>query len=93
MDVREIEKLAQLARIELGDAEKKDLLKDIEEILGFVNQLESVDVSQDGENRIGVPHNVMREDKDPHESGIHTGALLNEAPDHKDGYIKVKKIL
>lgn len=35
----------------------------------------------------------MREDAEPHETGIYTKELLNEAPSVKDGYIEVKKII
>ncbi len=35
----------------------------------------------------------MREDAFPHESGIHTEALLNNAPEREGMFLKVKKIL
>ena len=37
--------------------------------------------------------NVMREDANPHESGIYTEKMLEQAPAREGNYIKVKKIL
>ncbi|MCH7756645.1 hypothetical protein IIC45_00975, partial [Patescibacteria group bacterium] len=37
--------------------------------------------------------NVMREDKDPHESGVFTDVLLEAMPKEEKGFLKVKKIL
>lgn len=93
MEIKDIENLAELARIELAENEKQSLLNDIEEILSFVDQVQEVEVDMSAEGRIGTPHNVMREDGEPHEKGIYTDTLLKAAPKTKDGYIKVKNIL
>lgn len=93
MEIKDIESLAALARIELTEDEKQSLLKDIEEILSFVDQVQEVDVDMSAEGRLGIPHNVMREDGEPHEKGVYTRALLKAAPRTKDGYVKVKNIL
>lgn len=93
MEIKDIEALASLARIGLTDEEKKDLLKDAEEILTFVGKVQEVEVDMSAEERLGVPHNVMRDDTDPHETGVYTKALLEAAPNVEDGYLKVKKIL
>ena len=37
--------------------------------------------------------NVVREDINPSEPGLNTEKILQEAPETKDGYIKVKKVL
>ena len=42
MEIEDIEELAQLSRVDLTDAEKKDLLKDTEDILSFVDQIQEV---------------------------------------------------
>jgi aspartyl-tRNA(Asn)/glutamyl-tRNA(Gln) amidotransferase subunit C len=93
MDKKEIEHLAQLARIGLTDEEKENLLKDAEEILAFVDTVQEVEVDMRAEERLGTPHNVMRDDGEPHESGIYTEKLLKAAPAREGNYIKVKKIL
>jgi len=93
MEIKDIEKLAQLARVDLTDEEKKDLLKDTDEILAFVDQIKEVVIEDKAEARADILRNVMREDQNPHESGIFTEDLLAQAPYREENYVKVKKIL
>lgn len=93
LDKKDIENLAQLARIGLSDEEKEKLLTDAEDILAFVDTVQEVEVDMRAEERIGVPHNVMREDSTPHEAGIYTEALLKATPARDGNYVKVKNIL
>jgi len=97
MKKSEIEKLANLARISVSDKEKEDLVKDIGDILKFVDEVQSAKIDDSTESRVGVLYNVMREDDPPaggvHESGAYSGVLMSAAPNSEKGYIKVKKIL
>lgn len=93
MEIKDIEKLAKLARIDLSDTEKKDLLKDIEKILAFVDQIQDVSADIDVSPQPWVLRNVMREDGEPHESGIYTEKLLEAAPARKGTHVRVKNIL
>ena len=92
----EIRKLASLARIQISEREEASLAKDMDSILDFVKQIQSVstDATKTTKERV---RNVLRPDTNPHESGIHTEAILAEAPqtETKEGgrFIKVKKIL
>lgn len=95
---KEIEKLANLARIKFSEEEKKELGKDIESILGYVSEIQKV--SLDISTKVKPLSlqgsdicNVMREDTEPHKSGIYTEKILNEAPKREGDYVKVKKIL
>jgi aspartyl-tRNA(Asn)/glutamyl-tRNA(Gln) amidotransferase subunit C len=88
----DIQKLATLSRIDISEEETGKLQKDMEAILGYVSELDSVEDKKD-DLVVGEVHNVFREDGTPHEAGIHTEALLAEAPASESGYIKVKKIL
>ena len=93
MEVKDIEKLAKLARIELTDKEKQAYLKEIGAILNYVDQIKEV-VGKTGEERkAGNLRNVMREDDIPNVSSANTEALVAEFPRKKDNYLKVKKIL
>jgi aspartyl-tRNA(Asn)/glutamyl-tRNA(Gln) amidotransferase subunit C len=89
---KDIEHLAKLSRIELDDKSVEGLTKDIESILGYVDQIKEIsadlDVGRPSENR-----NVLRKDENPHESGIHTEKILKEAPSREENFIKVKNIL
>lgn len=87
-----IEKLAALSRIEVSEAEKDILAKDMESIIGYVSQIQEA-VSQAPEKEAGELRNVMREDKDPHASGAYTDEIMAEVPEKENGYVKVKQIL
>jgi aspartyl-tRNA(Asn)/glutamyl-tRNA(Gln) amidotransferase subunit C len=88
----DVRKLAALARIKLSPEEEETFAKDMEHILGYITQIQKVSgtVEMHGKEKT---KNVLREDTNPHESGIHTEALLAEAPQREGNYIKVKKIL
>lgn len=92
---KDIEKLGNLARIKLSDEEKKGLKIDIESILGYVSEIQEVssDLDRDMSFDKGQLINVMREDEEPHESGLYTEKILNEVPQREGDYVKVKKIL
>ncbi len=91
MEINDIEKLAELSKIELTDKEKEGLLKDLDSILGYVKQITEVDVKDTEvvyENR-----NVWREDEiDPSPDFSHD-LIIKQFPDSKDGFVKVKKIM
>lgn len=92
MDIKDIEKLALLARIELSEEEKQKMVKEMDSILGFVDQIQKADVNI-AEREAGEVRNIMREDGEPHESGKYTEDILKEAPKTREGYVEVKKIL
>jgi aspartyl-tRNA(Asn)/glutamyl-tRNA(Gln) amidotransferase subunit C len=87
----DIEKLSALARISLYEEEKESLVKDIDSILAYVGQIQSLKLDTKG---IASPvFNVFREDINPHEPEINTEAILKLAPHREGDLIKVKKIL
>ncbi len=93
MNAEEVLKLAKLARIEVSAEEAESLSHEFEAILGYVGQVKGI---TNEELRITNEHplrNVMREDTNPHESGKFSEAVLKNAPDREENYIKVKKIL
>jgi aspartyl-tRNA(Asn)/glutamyl-tRNA(Gln) amidotransferase subunit C len=99
MEIKDVEKLAQLARIELSGSEKEALLGDLKSILGYIDQIEKVTIqgvgplNQDSGVRPLWLRNVMREDKEPHETGINTNEILESMPSEQDGFLKVQSIL
>lgn len=85
----DIEKLAALARLKVSPEEADILAKDAEAILSYVSKLpESPEV-----HLVAPIRNIMREDGEPHESGIHTESLLAAAPKREGDHIEVKPIL
>jgi aspartyl-tRNA(Asn)/glutamyl-tRNA(Gln) amidotransferase subunit C len=92
MEIKDVEKLAQLARIELPDSEKEGILNDLKSILGYINQIEQVDVSSVKDVQYTL-RNVMRADENPHETGANTKEIIAEMPESQDGFLKVQSIL
>jgi aspartyl-tRNA(Asn)/glutamyl-tRNA(Gln) amidotransferase subunit C len=91
ISAEDIKKLANLARIKLVPGDEVKLAKDMDNILGYVNQIQQVSGTRSTEKE--KVRNVLRDDSNPHESGINTEALLAEAPKREGQYVKVKKIL
>ena len=90
MDIKDVENLAKLARIELTEDEKRDLLQDMDSILGYVKQIEEMKV-EDTEPEYEIS-NIWREDKlEPRE--FSKELIVGQFPDAQDGFLKVKKIL
>lgn len=91
MEIKDIDKLALLARLELAQEEKESMRKDFDSILGYIDQIAEVRI--DAVEPLYTLTNVMREDIVKNNDGVYTEALLKEMPDTQDGYLKVKQIL
>ena len=86
-------KLARLSKLHLTPEETKHFTKEINEILGYVEQLQAVDVSKlDATAQVTGLTNVMRSDQII-DYGITHEALLKNLPDREKNYIKVKRVL
>jgi len=90
MDIKDVENLAELARIELSEAEKMKILTDMGGILEYVKQIEEVKV-EDLDEEFEV-YNVWREDSVVPRDFSHE-LIVGQFPDSKDNFLKVKKIL
>ncbi|MDP3875082.1 MAG: Asp-tRNA(Asn)/Glu-tRNA(Gln) amidotransferase subunit GatC [bacterium] len=94
MNKDEVFKLAKLARIEIGEVEAENLTREFEAILDYVGEIKNTRASPlmlDFQSE--TLKNVMREDVEPHEPGLYTKKILEQAPAKEGDYIKVKKIL
>lgn len=90
MDIKDVENLAELAKIELSEEEKKAILKDMGGILEYVKVIEKVEVPDVAAT--DNIKNIWREDEilSPVFSSDH---IIKQFPDAQDGFLKVKKIL
>ena len=93
MTIKDVEKLAMLARIELPDNEKQEFLDKLESILKYIGQIQEVSGLDTPVSDVGEIYNVMREDTNPRESGMYTEKILAQAPASQDGYFKTNSIL
>ena len=91
--VQEIERVAKLAQIGVTDAEAKSLAGELEAIVGFVEQLQAVDIEGiEPTDQVTGLESVLREDEV--RSAVQTRQeLLANTPQSKDGYIVVKRVL
>ena len=86
-------KLARLARLKLSKDEADEFRKEISEILSYVEQLQSTDVS--GLNptyQVSGLKNVTRPDE-VIDYGVSQEDLLKNLPARDGNYIKVKRVL
>ncbi len=88
----EIKKLAVLTRISISDEELSSFAKDFDAIIGYMNQFEKLDLQKVSEEK-PLLRNVMREDKDPHKSGMYTEKLVAQFPKKEGDYLSVKQII
>jgi aspartyl-tRNA(Asn)/glutamyl-tRNA(Gln) amidotransferase subunit C len=86
-------KLASLARLELTDAEAATFEQEINEILGYVEQLQAVDVSGlEPTTQVTGSTNITRPDE-VIDYGYAPLDLLKNAPAVEDNQIKVKRMV
>lgn len=90
-DSVDVRALASLARLQVSDEELAKLEREIPAILDFVQTIQKVA----GSDSASTPalRNVMRADENPHESGVHTEALISAAPAREGDRIAVKQVL
>lgn len=98
MQLEDIKKLADLARIDMSEEEMTGIAKDFEPILAYVGQVKealelSENISHDKKPEDYFLHNVGREDIVTNKRGEYTEKIMNEMPDTQDGFLKVKQIL
>ena len=87
----EIKKLAHLARIAVTEEEVAGYAKDFEAILGYVDQINTINIEDIKVEPLQVNH--ARIDENAHVSGQYRDAMLADAPGSQDGFYKVPKIL
>jgi aspartyl/glutamyl-tRNA(Asn/Gln) amidotransferase C subunit len=87
----DIKALAQLARLEITDAEVAKLEQEIPDILKFVETIQKVSTYVYPSSP--ALRNVVRADSNPHESGIYTKRLIEAAPAHEGNRVVVKQVV
>ncbi len=89
----EVLKLARLARLDLSEDEVAQFQVQLSEILQYVEQLQSVDISGlEPTNQVTGLTNVMRKDT-IRDYGYKARKLLENVPAVQDDMIKVKRMI
>ena len=90
---KEVQHVAQLARLGLDRKEIVDMQEDLSSILDYIEKLKEVDIKNvDFYISLTGSKNVTREDKEGKESVGKSKKLLDLAPQEKGGFLKVKQI-
>ncbi len=88
LTIKEVEHIAELARLELTDAEKEQYCGQLSAILDYAQKLQQVDTSAiPPTSSVLPPRSVLREDV-PVE-GLTTSEVLQNAPSKKDDQFQV----
>lgn len=92
LGITEVERIAKLARIGLTPAEAEKMAVELSAIVGFVEQLQAVDIEGVAPtDQVTGLVDVWREDVV--KPSLSRDELLANAPEHRDGYIVVKRVL
>ena len=93
---KEVEKIAELARLGINEEEKSKFAEDLSLVLGYVNKLSEVNVEKVEPITGGtILESVVRKDDDSKDIATDEmkADILNAAPDKENGYFKVPSIL
>ncbi|MGB9666228.1 MAG: Asp-tRNA(Asn)/Glu-tRNA(Gln) amidotransferase subunit GatC [Candidatus Cryosericum sp.] len=89
IDGKTLEHVASLARLEITEDQEKELLNDMEKILGYVAQLSAVDTAS-----VGSKRPVMSELRsDEPVEGLSREQGLGQAPALRDGFVVVRNVM
>lgn len=92
IDTDTVDKIAHLARLEFENEAKEQIMKDMNNMLAFVDKLNELDTSNiEPLIYMSDEVNVMREDEVKQE--ITQQEALKNAPKHDSDYFKVPKMI
>jgi aspartyl-tRNA(Asn)/glutamyl-tRNA(Gln) amidotransferase subunit C len=88
----DVEHVAYLARLQLNESDKAAFLKDLNQILTYVEKINELDTSTVEPTSHVLPlHNVFRNDE--MKPSPAKQEMLKNAPDEQDGFFKVPAVL
>ena len=93
---KEVEKIAELARLKLEEKEKEKFAEDLSSVIGYIQKLSEVNVEKVEPMTGGTDlESITRQDDETKSiSDPQTRKqILNAAPDREDDYFKVPSIL
>lgn len=90
----EVKHIAKLARLGLTKKETEQYQRELSKILDYIEKLKEVDISKvKAMSHSVLVENVIREDKERSIFDTQPLTLLDLAPETKDGFLKVKKVI
>ncbi|MCB1438382.1 MAG: Asp-tRNA(Asn)/Glu-tRNA(Gln) amidotransferase subunit GatC [Nitratireductor sp.] len=92
VDLKTVKRVAHLARIALAEGEAEKMQDELNAILGFVEQLDEVDVSG-VEPMTSVVQMQMKKREDVVTDGNKADDIVANAPAHEDHFFMVPKVI
>ena len=92
IDIETARRVAKLARIAVEEERLPALAEDFGRILGFVEQLNEVDV-EGVEPMVSVTHMRLKRREDVVTTGAMPKRILSNAPDAREGFFAVPKVV
>ena len=92
IDTTTAARVAKLARIKVEEADLPELAKEFSAMLGFIEQLNEVDVDGVEPMTSVTPQRLKRRD-DVVTDGDQPEAVLKNAPDAREGFFAVPKVV
>jgi aspartyl-tRNA(Asn)/glutamyl-tRNA(Gln) amidotransferase subunit C len=94
LDKKEIEHIADLARLELTEAELKKYGSQLSDVLNYIDQLKEVDTTDvEPTAQITGLENALREDEKEEWDKRESEEALKQAPELEEKQIRVKRVL
>ena len=92
LDTNTINKIAKLARIRLSENEAKEMLKDMNSILDWVEQLNEVNTDK-VEPLTNISSSALSQREDEANDINSSDEILQNSPDKLEGYFAVPKVV
>ena len=92
VDAATVRRIASLARIAVSDADVEALAPELNNILGWVEQLQEVDVAGVEPMTAVIPNPLRLRDDEVTDGGI-SGDVLANAPAAEHGFFAVPKVI
>lgn len=92
VDIKTVEKLADLSKLEFDEKSKQELVGDLNHILGFIDKLNELD-TENVQPLIYMNDEINSFRKDEEKIEITQDQALKNAPDKDSDYFRVPKVL
>ncbi|MFM7194216.1 MAG: Asp-tRNA(Asn)/Glu-tRNA(Gln) amidotransferase subunit GatC [Bacteroidota bacterium] len=92
IELSTLEKLAHLSRLELDPATQEQMLGDLNRMVAFVEKLSEVDTTG-VEPLTTMTHEINQVRPDVPATPLDGSAVFKNAPEHKDGFFRVPKVI
>lgn len=92
MDEKELKNIANLAKLNIEDAEVSSMLNDFSRIVQYVDEIKNLNTSSVGDDEI-YEQIFYELRKDFAENGLKRDDLAKIAPSYENGYVVVPKVI